>query len=49
MVCDNEGLLASDALVMIEEKKIQLLIITDKENKIKGVLHIHALVEKGIS
>ncbi len=49
MTCDNEELLASDALVMIEEKKIQLLVITDKENIIKGVLHIHALVEKGIS
>jgi len=49
MVCDNDGLLASDALVMIEEKKIQMLVITDKDKKIKGVLHIHALVEKGIS
>lgn len=47
--CDNDELLASDALVMIEEKKIQMLVITDKDKKIKGVLHIHALVEKGIS
>ncbi|QFR48390.1 KpsF/GutQ family sugar-phosphate isomerase [Sulfurimonas lithotrophica] len=49
MTCTDSELLASDALVLIEEKKIQLLVITDKENKIKGVLHIHALVEKGIS
>jgi len=49
MTCSNDELLASDALMMIEEKKIQLLVITDNENKIKGVLHIHTLVEKGIS
>ena len=49
MTCTDSEILASDALVLIEEKKIQLLVITDKENKIKGVLHIHALVEKGIS
>jgi arabinose-5-phosphate isomerase len=47
--CQNEDMLASEALVQIEEKKIQLLVITDKENKIKGVLHIHTLIEKGIS
>jgi len=34
--------------VMIENYKIQLLIITDKENKIQGVLHLHDLVEAGI-
>lgn len=49
MVCDDENMLASDALVMIEEKKIQLLVVTDTEKKIKGVLHIHTLIEKGIS
>jgi len=46
---DNENILASDALVMIEEKKIQLLVVTDKQKHIKGVLHIHKLIEKGIS
>ena len=49
MTCENEDLLASEALVLIEEKKIQLLVITDKEKRIKGVLHIHTLIEKGIS
>jgi len=47
--CEDENMLASEALVLIEEKKIQLLVITDKEKKIKGVLHIHTLIEKGIS
>jgi len=46
---DDEEMLASDALVLIEEKKIQLLVVTDKNKKIKGVLHIHTLIEKGIS
>jgi len=46
---DDDEMLASDALVLIESKKIQLLVITDKDKKIKGVLHIHTLIEKGIS
>lgn len=46
---DDEDMLASDALVLIEENKIQLLVVTDKNKKIKGVLHIHTLIEKGIS
>ncbi|MEA1955403.1 MAG: KpsF/GutQ family sugar-phosphate isomerase [Campylobacterota bacterium] len=46
--CEDENLLASEALVLIEEKKIQLLVVTDKTKKIKGVLHIHTLIEQGI-
>ena len=49
MSIDNENMLASEALVLIEDNKIQLLVITDKDKKIKGVLHIHTLIEKGIS
>jgi len=49
MSIDDENMLASDALVLIEEKKIQLLVITNKEKNIIGVLHIHTLIEKGIS
>ncbi len=45
---NNKNLLASDALKIIEEYKIQLLIVTDKEEKIIGVLHIHDLIEAGI-
>jgi arabinose-5-phosphate isomerase len=48
-VIDDKEMLASDALVMIEAKKIQLVVITDKEKNVEGVLHIHTLVEKGIS
>jgi arabinose-5-phosphate isomerase len=44
-----EELLASEALTIIEENKIQLLILTEKDGKLAGVLHIHTLVEAGIS
>jgi len=49
MSIDDADMLASEALVLIEDKKIQLLVITDKDKKIQGVLHIHTLIEKGIS
>lgn len=48
-VITDANMLASDALVMIEEKKIQLLVVTDESGSVQGVLHLHALVEAGIS
>ncbi|KFL33249.1 MULTISPECIES: KpsF/GutQ family sugar-phosphate isomerase [unclassified Sulfurospirillum] len=45
---DDETLLASEALAFIEQHKIQLLAITDTDGVLKGVLHIHHLVEAGI-
>ncbi len=44
----NSELLASEALEIIEDNRIQLLIITDEDLKIVGVLHIHDLVTAGI-
>lgn len=44
----NKELLASDALQIIENYKIQLLIVTDANDKLVGVLHIHDLIEAGI-
>lgn len=41
-------LLASEALEIIENERIQLLPMTDDEGKIIGVLHIHDLVNAGI-
>jgi len=41
-------LLASDALEIIETRRIQLLPITDHDGRIIGVLHIHDLVNAGI-
>ncbi|MGZ5207564.1 MAG: KpsF/GutQ family sugar-phosphate isomerase [Sulfuricurvum sp.] len=49
MVINNSSMLASDALVLIEKQKIQLLVVTDKEGIIQGALHLHTLVEAGIS
>lgn len=46
--CDDKELLAVDALRFIEEKKIQLLIITDKNKNILGVIHLHSLISLGI-
>ncbi|XOB62392.1 KpsF/GutQ family sugar-phosphate isomerase [Campylobacterota bacterium DY0563] len=45
---NNKNLLASDALKIVEDYKIQLLIITNENNEIIGVLHIHDLIEAGI-
>ncbi len=45
---NNPNILASDALKIIEDYKIQLIVITDEKQKIHGVLHIHDLVEAGI-
>ncbi|AKF25827.1 hypothetical protein YH65_10845 [Sulfurovum lithotrophicum] len=44
----NTELLASEALEIIENERIQLLPITDEAGKIIGVLHIHDLVNAGI-
>ncbi|PIE74302.1 MAG: KpsF/GutQ family sugar-phosphate isomerase [Deltaproteobacteria bacterium] len=43
-----KDLLASDALKIIEEAKIQLLILCGEAQELLGVLHIHDLIEAGI-
>ncbi len=49
LVIHDGTMLASDALVLIETKKIQLLVVTDGDGIIQGALHLHTLVEAGIS
>jgi len=44
----NMELLASEALEIIENDRIQLLPITDENHTIIGVLHIHDLINAGI-
>ncbi len=44
----DKNILASDALKIIEDFKIQLLLVLDKDEKLVGVLHIHSLIEAGI-
>lgn len=46
--CDNPDILAFDALKFMEENKIQLLIITNKQNHIQGVIHLHTLIAAGL-
>jgi len=45
---NNTELLASDALEIIENDRIQLLPITNESGNILGVLHIHDLINAGI-
>lgn len=47
-VCDNAEILAYDALKMIEDLKIQMLVVVGKNAEILGVVHIHKLIEAGI-
>ena len=50
----NENMTASKALSIMNDKKITSLLVVDdnnyvKKNKIlKGIIHIHSLLEKGI-
>jgi arabinose-5-phosphate isomerase len=44
----DTSILASDALRIIEEKKIQMLVIVDEYNQIDGIVHLHTLIEAGI-
>jgi len=44
----DKDILASDALKIIEDNKIQILIIVNENKKLVGVLHIHSLIEAGI-
>jgi len=44
----NKDILASDALEIIENNKIQLLLILNEDKTLYGVLHIHKLIEAGI-
>ena len=46
--CSDPRMLAAEALEMIENYKIQMLPIVDDEGHVKGVLHLHDLVEAGI-
>jgi arabinose-5-phosphate isomerase len=44
----NTELLASEALELLENDRIQLLPLVDADNQIIGILHIHDLVNAGI-
>ena len=46
--CTNAQMLAHQALEFIEQNKIQLLVVTDTEKQIQGVLHLHTLISTGI-
>lgn len=47
-ICYDKEILAKDALLYIEQHKIQLLVFAKKDKSLIGVLHLHHLVEMGI-
>jgi arabinose-5-phosphate isomerase len=47
-IIKNTNLLAVEALEIIEEYKIQLLLVLGDDNSLVGVIHIHDLIEAGI-
>lgn len=49
LAIQEEAMLASDALVLMESHRIQLLVIINAERKVQGILNLHDLVEKGIA
>ena len=44
----NKNILATESMKIIEEYKIQILIICNSDKEIEGILHIHNLIEAGI-
>ena len=44
----DKNILASDALKIIEDNKIQLLLVLNEDKTLYGILHIHKLIEAGI-
>jgi arabinose-5-phosphate isomerase len=44
----RKGMLAAEALAMMQKYSITSLIITDEENRPIAVLHIHALLKAGV-
>jgi len=45
---EDSEILAVDALKLIEEKRIQLLLVASKDKELIGAIHIHDLIEAGI-
>lgn len=46
--CDNADILAYDALKMMEDNKIQLLIVVDRSGAVVGAVHLHTLISVGL-
>ncbi|MBI3873528.1 MAG: KpsF/GutQ family sugar-phosphate isomerase [Arcobacter sp.] len=44
----DKNMLASDVLNIIEDNKIQLLLVLNEDETLYGILHIHKLIEAGI-
>jgi arabinose-5-phosphate isomerase len=47
--CINHDALAAEALNLMEDKKISVVIARDKDLNVKGVLHLHDILQAGIT
>ncbi len=45
----NEDMLAAESLRIMEEKKINALLVTDKNNRLIGALNMHTLLKAGVA
>lgn len=45
----SDNILASEALKIMKDKKITALAVTNQQNKPIGLLHMHTILEKGIT
>ena len=46
--CNNPQILAYDALRLMEEQKIQLLLVTNEAHRVLGAVHLHTLISAGL-
>lgn len=44
----NQGILAAEALTLMQDKKITALVVKDDNDSVMGVLHMHDLLRAGI-
>jgi arabinose-5-phosphate isomerase len=44
----TQGALAAEAMQLMEQKKINALIVVDEQGQVVGVLNMHDLVHAGI-
>jgi arabinose-5-phosphate isomerase len=44
----GEDELAVDALALMEEKKITVLLVPGKNGRVRGIIHLHDLIKSGV-
>jgi len=44
----SEGELAVDALALMQEKKITVLLVPGRNGRLRGIVHLHDIIKLGI-